>query len=503
MRKEVLTLGMSFLLLMITISGCTENTSKYIIVQGLLLPNQISGNKIMFSIIEGFTIENWMDLWVNNSSAYNSSYVMNHTLVLTKNGMVITENDSGNFSAELDGTYGMLDEIKVTGILGTTEIENSNGESNRVNSIDVKSIEMIKEYKVPSEPDTHLRSGIDRGYGVLQTSDEGFIMVGYTESHRDLSDDVWLIKTDTNGVEEWNRTFGGPKGDQGSAVKQTDDGGFIITGGTYSGDITAYDVLLIKTDENGTEQWNRTYGGKDDEFGQSVQQTSDGGYIITGQTHPADRFAFQVILIKTDSSGNEQWNRTFGEGNGTDQGWYVIQNSEGGYMIAGRRSIWLISTDQNGNELWDKTYHDSTGSLGYSVHQTSDGGYVVAGGNLLIKTDDHGNELWRKTLEEGARSGSFSMQPTKDGGYILTGYSVPVSPGDEDVWLIKTDSTGTRQWSRTFGGKEIDIGYSVQEVTDGGYIVVGFTNSYGAGFSDVWLIKTDSLGNELWNRTFG
>ncbi len=519
----MLVIYVGILLFIVAFSGCIEDESDFDTIQGLLIPSQTEGYKVMFSIIEGFTVEIWMDIWTNGSSDYDSGYFENHTFILTRNGEIITEDDAGNFTAELDGEYGILDEIRVTGIVGTIEKENPDGEISIVKSIEVKSIEMVNEFETPSEPDLDdfTASGIDRGHSVQQTSDGGFIVVGYTNTYGSGSDDIWLIKTDSNGIEEWNKTFGGVNGDQGQSVKQTTDGGYVITGSTSVDGYENSDVILIKTDENGFELWSKTYGGEDAEGGNSVFQTSDDGYIITGQRSPPNHFAFEIILIKTDSLGNELWNKTFGKRYEDSRGDYVIQASDGGYILTGRtdsygegdNDVWLIRTDDSGNELWNKTFGGASTDIGYSVQQTTNGGYVVSGSTMsygsghydfwLIKTDENGNEQWNNTCGGTTRDGSHSMQQTSDGGYILTGYTVSYGSGYEDIWLVKTNEIGIEQWNRTFGGESMEIGYSVQETTDGGYIIVGFTNTYGAGFSDVWLIKTDSLGNEQWNKTFG
>jgi hypothetical protein len=139
--------------------------------------------------------------------------------------------------------------------------------------------------------------------------------------------------------------------------------------------------------------------------------------------------------------------------------------------------------------MWNKTYE---GGVGNCVQQTSDGGYIITGGGLLIKVDSIGNKEWDKTFED--RNSAYSVQQTNDEGYIITGNSWSSSDYESDVWLIKTNSLGDKVWARTFGGTSYDWAYCVQQTTDGGYIITGVTDSFGAGESDIWLIKTDENG---------
>jgi len=351
------------------------------------------------------------------------------------------------------------------------------------------------------------------GYSVQQTTDGGYILTGWTRSFGAGFYDVWLIKTDASGDTLWTKTFGvsgggcisGPVGDVGHSVQQTNDGGYIITGHIWRS-FCDIDIWLIKTDASGDTLWTKIFGGSYSDAGNSVQQTTDGGYIITGDTYSLAG-EYDVWLIKTDASGDTLWTKTFG-GSNIDFGKSVQQTTDGGYIIAGITEsfgagdydVWLIKTNASGDTLWTKTFGGSDSDEASSVQQTSDGGYIITGRTesfgagesdiWLIKTEASGDAIWTKTFGGSSYDEVHSVKQTTDGGYIITGFTESFGAGEADIWLVKTEASGDTLWTKTFGGGSRDWGYSVQQTNDGGYIVTGYTTSFGAGEADVWLIKT-------------
>jgi len=308
------------------------------------------------------------------------------------------------------------------------------------------------------------------------------------------------------------RTYGGTNWDYAYFVQQTSDGGYIVAGTTTSFGAGMSDIFLIKTDENGDAQWAKTYGGTNDDWASSVQQTSEGGYIMSGFTKSFSVGSWDIFLMKTDANGNIQWAKTYG-GASEDYAYFVQQTSDGGYIVAGRTrsfgaggyDIFLIKTDANGNVQWAKTYGGTGDELFSSVQQTSDGGYIVAGRTLsfgaggndifLIKTDENGDVQWAKTYGGTNHDYALSVQQTSDGGYIVAGWTSSFGAGWDDIFLIKTYANGNIIWAKTYGGSANEYAFSVQQTSDGGYIVAGRTSSFGAGIWDVFLVKTDVNGN--------
>jgi len=264
--------------------------------------------------------------------------------------------------------------------------------------------------------------------------------------------------------------------------------------------------------------WSRTYGGASDDYASSVVQTSDGGYAIAGlnSTYPIGPFDLQ--FVKTDSAGNMQWIRTYG-GTGDEGAYSIVQTGDGGYAIAGytrsfgagENDFWLVKTDSSGNVVWNQTYGGALGDVAYSVVQTVDGGYALAGrtwsygagGNdfWLVKTNSSGALQWNQTYGGATIDYASSVVQTVDGGYALAGRTDSYGAGFEDFWLVKTDSSGNTVWSQTYGGASDDYASSVVQTSDGGYAIAGYTNSYGASVFDFWLVKTDVEMGLAWTSS--
>jgi len=352
----------------------------------------------------------------------------------------------------------------------------------------------------------------EEAFSVVETADGGYVVAGFTRSFGAGEADVWLFKIDSSGNMIWNQTYGGPANDRSWDMVQTSDGGFAIGGYVFSLE-TGADALLIKTDSSGNIQWNRTFGGGGVDYCFSLIQTSDGGYALAGETTSwgaGDDF----WLVKTNNLGNIEWNKTYGEG-GIDRAWSVIQTADGGYALAGQKrwsdvgDFYVVKTDSAGNMIWDQTYGGALNEIAYSIVEASDGGFVIAGETssyaalprsnyldcYLVKTDADGNMQWNKTCGAEYHGRAYSLIKTNDGGYAMAGdWASPVD-GNMDYWLIKTDQNGDVEWEQKYGREHPEWAYSVTQASDGGYVLAGIGHPRGGNPSnDVWVIKTDQYG---------
>jgi regulation of enolase protein 1 (concanavalin A-like superfamily) len=353
-------------------------------------------------------------------------------------------------------------------------------------------------------------TGKDQAYSIIQTHDLGYAIVGYTESYGVGQDDVWIIKTDEYGNELWNKTYGGIKRERGYDITQTGDNGLIIIGYTETYGEGLYDVWLIKTDEFGNEIWNKTYGGYDYDLGSAIIETDDGGYVLAGYTSSQGPLNCNVWIIKTDQQGNMIWNKTIG-GNICESSFSLVA-TEDRYVIvgytesfgAGDYDGWVIVVDHQGNMIWNKTYGGKSTDVFRSIRKTNDNGFIIAGfttsigkGNediWIIKIDDYGTIQWEKTYGGPLNDRAYSLSNSNNEEIIITGCITNLYT-QSNLILIKIDKSGDIIWKKSFGGFLNDKGHSVIMSEDGGFVITGWTNSNQFSNENVWILKTDEYGN--------
>ena len=346
-------------------------------------------------------------------------------------------------------------------------------------------------------------------YNSIQlTADGGYIVAGTTDSKDgDVSNnkgkaDFWVTKLDSKGSLVWEKSLGGSEDDVGQFVIETADGGYVVVGYTSStdGDVTGNhgnsDIWVIKLDQEGNLIWQKCFGGADYDIGQSVLQTGDGGFIVAGMTRSnngdvsGNNGDWDIWVLKLDESGNLIWQKCLG-GSGTDVSHTIQQTTDGGFAIAGFTSsddgdvsgnrggfdIWVIKLDETGNVSWQKCLGGSGNDWGRSIQQTNDGGYIVAGSTSSVDGD-----VERNTLS---------------------------AVSNDDVWLVKLDDEGNIEWQSCFGGAYTDLSYSVTRANNGGYAVIGFTESNDGhvegnhGGRDIWIVRVDDMGSLVWQKCLG
>ena len=308
----------------------------------------------------------------------------------------------------------------------------------------------------------------DYGRSIVETSDTGYVVVGNTSTIGNNFSNLLLLKVNQSGVEEWFHNLTFSPTDRANMVLELPNTGFIIVGKTQSLEDGSEDILILKTNQSGHVEWSKNYGSFNDQSGDFIQLTLDGGYIICGQSVESYTGFNKLNLLKIDSDGDEIWNQSYG-GNGDAYGYSVISLSDGSYLAIGMtRSLgelngdaWLIKIDSDGNEIWNQSY----------------------GGN--------GTDIIRSIV-------------LTDNGYLLAGNTNSYGNGNNDIFIIKVDQAGVQQWSQTYGGNGTDVGRSISKVVDGGYIITGYTDSFGNSSSfNIWLIKIDENGNLIWDKTYG
>jgi len=322
--------------------------------------------------------------------------------------------------------------------------------------------------------------------------------------------------------DEWKKSYGGSGKDIAKSVIFTDDGGLLIAGYTRSfGEGKLYNFHIVKTNNNGYTEWRRTYGGKFDDEAEDIIQTKDGGFAIAGSSESFQgRAQYDFYMIKTDSKGRKQWD--FGDGGNYDEKCYsIIQTDDGGYLLAGSTitygargtDFWVVKVDSGGNKSWSKAYGGDGDDICRSVIKTGDGNYLLAGytdsfgdpgqGSYLVKIDKEGEKIWDRASGGTFDDYAYDVILTEDGGFVYVGSTTSYGAGEESFWLVKTDPEGHEEWNYSSDGSYDEVAYSVVETDDGNYLMGGYTSSYGQGGRDFWAVEVNDKGEEVSKKTFG
>ena len=363
---------------------------------------------------------------------------------------------------------------------------------------------------------TYGTSGYDHAFSIQQTNDGGYIVAGSTEIN-DINDnygydqfDFWILKLTSDGEIEWQKILGEDSDDYSYSIQQTSDGGYIIGGRiTHKG----WGVGIIKLSSDGNVEWQKYYGIETSAEAFSIQQTSDGGYVVAGNIRlfEAGR-KWEVWILKLDSRGVVEWNKSYG-GFEDENANFIYQTSDGGYIIAGNTysfgvgadDVWILKLNLLGEVEWQKTYGGNENENVYSIQQTSDGGYILAGYSSsfgsnspdlwIFKIDSEGDIEWNKTYGGSKKETANSIQQTFDGGYIIAGETKSFGAGSSDIWILKLNFWGDIEWEKTYGGNQDEEASFIQQTYDGGYIIAGSTDTYGAGKRDFLILKLFSNGD--------
>ena len=388
----------------------------------------------------------------------------------------------------------------------------------------------------------------DAAASAQQTNDGGYIVVGLTQSvNGDITTnhgvvDVWVIKLAFDGNIQWQKTLGGSSIEVGNSIQKTTDGGFIIAGYTLSndGDVSgnhgSTDCWIVKLDSNGDIQWQKTLGGSQEDRATAIQQTQDGGYIFAGHTNSSDgdvstnHGVNDFWVVKLSSTGTIEWEKALG-GTGADEAYSISQTSDGGYVIGGatrsnngdvsgnngNTDYWVVKLTNSGTIEWQKALGGTGADDGRLAYQTSDGGYLVAGtqgsgdGQVsvslgwtdywIVKLNQTGDIQWEKSLGGSEQDVLGALLLTEDGGCVLSGFTES-KDGDVmnnnvifDIWVVKLNILGEIQWSKAIGGSLADFSGKIHETSDGGYVLAGTTESLDGdvsgnhGIYDCWVVK--------------
>jgi hypothetical protein len=332
--------------------------------------------------------------------------------------------------------------------------------------------------------------------------------------------DLYLVKTDSEGGILWSRTLGGPAWDYATAIQETQDGGYVLAGSTSSFGAGDQDILLVRMDAQGIVLWSATFGGPADERAEGLSIGPAGDILVFGTTHSYGAGSGDLYLVKADANGVEIWSRTYG-GTEDEMAGSFERTRDGGFILvgttrsfgSGKRDVYVVRTNSLGDRIWDKRHGSEDHDVAYGVKETTDGGCVIVGATqgtdsgtwdvYLIRLDAQGEALWHRTWGDGGYEVGYSVMEAADLGFFVSGYKDPFGSDKWDVYLIRTDEEGEILWSATYGGEGNDRADALQQAADGSLVIAGSTDGSGSGGWDMYLVRTDAEGNELWGRTYG
>lgn len=351
----------------------------------------------------------------------------------------------------------------------------------------------------------------DEANSVLVNANGEYLVVGSTGSFGAGNGDIYVLLLDTTGAKLWSTTLGGVGVEQGRKALQTADGGYVIAGITNSFGNGGYDGYVAKINDLGELVWEHSYGGSGWDFFYSISSSPDGGFIAAGQTFSSGNGGGDAWVVKLDASGNSQWERTYG-GDGDDLARCIIGTTDGGYMIAGgfsaatSQNAWLVKLDHAGEDVWAVQVGGDSLDYANSVIQTADGGYVAVGFTrsyssspeaLQFKLDSTGDEQWVQHWLQGSGEEYYDQIELANGRLVAVGSVDGLGSGGKDIYILFTESNGVFISGVTNGGDQGDGDESASAIArtiDGGFVLCGYSESFGYGVRDVYVVKTDSVG---------